>query len=62
MKTLGQSVAYIVVILLMSALAEAGEWRGIRPLRSNRLVERLLGPPDDPGKEHSLVTKQRKRW
>lgn len=61
MKTLGQSVAYIVVILLVTALAEAGEWRGIKPLHSSRAdVERLLGPPDDPSKEHSLVYKTEK--
>lgn len=61
MKTLGKCVVYIVLMLAVTTLAQAGEWRGIKPLQSNRAdVERLLGQADDPGKEHSLVYKTEK--
>lgn len=61
MKTLGKCVVYIVLVLVVTTLAQADEWRGINPLHSNRAdVERLLGQADDPSKEHSLVYKTEK--
>lgn len=61
MKILGRLASYIVLSLLGTTLAQASEWRGIRPLYSKRPdVERLLGKADDPSKEHSLVYKTEK--
>lgn len=61
MKILGRLLPLIVLSFLVTTLAQAGEWRGIRPLYSKRPdVERLLGKADDPSKEHSLVYKTEK--
>lgn len=50
MKTRPHIVGGLALILALSLVAQAKEWRGIVPLRSTRAdVERLLGPStDDP--------------
>lgn len=45
---------YLCMTLSVPALSGGEGWRGIVPLRSTRAdVERLLGPPADPSKQHA---------
>ena len=57
MKFLLRIVGSIALILALTLMTQAKEWRGIVPLRSTRAdVERLLGPTiDDPSNKNSYV-------
>jgi hypothetical protein len=55
MRTLLKIVGNLPLVLTLTLIAQAKEWRGIVPLRSTRSdVERLLGPPVDAGKLNAL--------
>jgi hypothetical protein len=57
MKFLLRIVGSIALILALTLMAQAKEWRGITPLRSTRAdVERVLGPTiDDPSNRNNYV-------
>ncbi len=56
MRGVALILSCLCVVVSISIVVEAQGWHGIVPLQTTRAdVERLLGQPTDPSKEHSLV-------
>ena len=56
MKAMLGILLSIFILLLLSSISEAKEWRGLVPLQSTRKdVEKLLGPPPPPPNDGTMI-------
>jgi hypothetical protein len=56
MKAMLRILLSIFILLLLSSISEAKEWRGLVPLQSTRKdVEKLLGPPPPPPSDGTMI-------